>query len=211
MMLPGRQSDDLDKKVADLVDIILAGPTKKPAIAEAQALTIVDEDKNTNLRPLPVKPKKRGANSDWTRAKALRILELRVQGLSFDEIAAELDYKSGRHARSAYQRLMDKHEKESIESLRELQNERLEMAWRGLAPKVIQGRERAVEVAMKVLERQARLQGIDAADQPADKVTNQAIQINIMPHPNDPQAQAMVIDHAPRPIAALTPKNDPGT
>lgn len=202
MTLPGNPSN-IDDKVAYLVSAILGAPKSDPK-PEPQELTlketqqVLSEDRVTNLRPLPIAPQKKGRSSEWTRAKALRILELRTQGYSFDEIAQALDYKSGKHVRAAYQRLMDKHEKESVESLRALQNERLEMAWRGLAPKIEQGRERAVEVGMKVLERQARLQGIDVADAPAEKVTNQAIQINIMAHPNDEKAKSMVIEHQPR-------------
>jgi hypothetical protein len=200
---------ELDKKAEELALLILNAPRAKPFIQkktqeveeveevepETRALIILDQEKKNNLRPLPIKPKKKGINSDWTRAKALRILELRVQGFSFDEIATQLDYKSGKHVRAAYDRLMDKHERESVESLRQLQSERLEMAWHGLAPKIEQGRERAVEVGMKVLERQARLQGLDKADQLVEKSTGQPIQINIMAHPGDPKAQAMVIEH----------------
>lgn len=203
MTPPGNPNNNLEEKTAQILALILGAPKqvdekKEKELNPQEIKRVINEDRDTSLQPLPVKPVKKGANSDWTRAKALRILELRVQGHSFDDIAQILDYKSGKHVRAAYTRLMDKHEKESVESLRQLQNERLEMAWQGLAPKVAQGRERAVEVAMKVLERQARLQGIDMADAPAEKVTNQAIQINIMAHPDDPKAREMVIEHQPR-------------
>jgi DNA-binding transcriptional MerR regulator len=161
---------------------------------EVKALEIIKPDLNTKSKPLPPAKKKQQRSDDYMRAKALKILELRVQGHSFDEIAELLDYKSGKHVQAAYTRLMDKHESESVQQLRQLQNERLEMAWQGLVPKIEQGRERAVEVGMKVLERQARLHGIDVADQITEKSTGQPIQINIMAHPGDPRAQAMIID-----------------
>jgi DNA-binding transcriptional MerR regulator len=149
-------------------------------------------------------------STDYIRAKAMKILELRTQGHSFDEIADILDYKNGKHVQLAYKRLMDRFEKEDIDHLRTLQNERLEMAWSGLAPKIIQGRERAVEVGIKVLERQAKLQGLDAADQTVEKTTGQQIQINIMPHPGDLKAQSMVIEQSPERPALEEPKNKSG-
>lgn len=203
MTHPGTQPTNLDKRADELVSLILNG-TKT---AESQALAVIEEDK-VDARPLPVEPKKAAVKSEWTRAKALKILEYRTQGYSFDEIAVALGYKSGKHVRAAYTRLMDKHERESVEQLRDLQNERIEMAWRGLAPKVAQGRERAVEVAMKVLERQSRLMGLDKADQLAEKTTNQAIQINIMPHPQDIRAQELIIEHQPKMLALEEKKDD---
>jgi hypothetical protein len=191
MTRAGSQLTELDKRAEQLASLILGGSN-----AEAQALAVVRED-DPSIRPLPIVPKRQSVKSDWTRAKALKILELRTQGLSFDGIAEQLGYKSGKHVRAAYARLMDKHEREDVENLRALQNERIEMAWRGLAPKIAQGRERAVEVGMKVLERQSRLMGLDKADQLVEKSTGQPIQINIMAHPGDPKAQAMIIEHEP--------------
>jgi hypothetical protein len=195
---------ELDKKAEEIARLILGGSSKsksesKPEIdnPERVALSVVNEDRSLKAVRVPDNPKKLKLKGEWSRQKALRILELRIAGHSFEDIAVQLGYKSGRHAQAAYVRLMDKAEKESTETLRQLQNERLEMAWQGLAPKIVQGRERAVEVGMKVLERQARLQGLDKADQLVEKSTGQPIQINIMAHPGDPKAQAMIIDQKP--------------
>lgn len=203
MTQAGAQPTNLDERATELANLILNGHKD----VESQALAVIQEDR-PEVRPLPVEPTKKGVKSDWTRAKALRILELRTIGLSFDDIAIQLNYKSGKHVRAAYQRLMDKHEKESVEQLRTLQNERIEMAWRGLAPKVAQGRERAVEVAMKVLERQSRLMGLDKADQLVEKTTNQAIQINIVAHPEDTRARQLIIEHEPLQIEERNKSDD---
>lgn len=173
------------------------------SLAESLAKRVLAADEKTDVRPDPRPlPAKKGnkAQKEYLRAKAQKILELRVRGFSFDEIAQQMDYKSGKHARTAYERLMQKHEAEDAHNLRQLQAERLEMAWRGLAPKIQQGRERAVEVGMKVMERQAKLYGIDLADAKQEPISNQPIQISIMAHPGDPRAQAMIIDSEPIPL-----------
>lgn len=187
-------SQNLDDLAAQLAARITAADQP-----ESTALEVVKSEDRTDTRLFPVKAKVgKKLKDDYLRARAQKILELRVKGYSFDEIAEVLDYKSGKHVKTAYDRFMDKFEREDISTIRQLQAERLEMAWRGLAPKIEQGRERAVEVGMKVLERQARLMGIDVADQLVEKTTNQPIQINIMAHPGDTKAKEMIIEHEPR-------------
>lgn len=166
---------------------------------EDKVLDMIKAEDRTDLQPFPKADKSaKKIKNEYLRARAQKILELRVKGFSFDEIADALDYKTGKHAKAAYDRFMDKFEREDIASIRQLQAERLEMAWRGLAPKIEQGRERAVEVGMKVLDRQARLLGIDVADQLVEKTTNQPIQINIMAHPGDARAKDLIIEHQPQ-------------
>ncbi len=201
---PRNNPEDLTERLTRLV-------IEADKVAEATALTVINAEKKTDAKPLlpQTTNKKIKRSGEFERAKTFRILELRTKGHSWDEIAELLEYKSGKHVQAAYQRLMDKHETEDVKHLRALQDERLEMAWRGLVPKIEQGRERAVEVGIKVLERQARLHGIDVADQLVEKTTNQPIQINIMPHPGDPRAQELIIENqvAPRSIEAPSDGN----
>jgi hypothetical protein len=172
------------------------GPIDPDQLAETLALAMLQGEEKADARPLPIKSKEdKKANKEYLRARALKILEYRIKGHSFDEIAQILDYKSGKHVQSAYQRFMDKFEKEDVATLRQLQSERLEYTWRSLVPAIGRGSPRAAEVGMKVMDRQARLHGLDVADQAPEKNTNQPIQINIMAHPGDQRAQEMIIEH----------------
>lgn len=58
------------------------------------------------------------------------VVRLRAAGLTFDDIAARVGYASRSGAKEAYDRALDLYGQEAVESLRELEGERLEQLWR---------------------------------------------------------------------------------
>lgn len=105
--------------------------------------------------------------------KTDRALELRRCGHTYREIARELRIT----LRQAHKLVTDafkatqRHAKEQSDELVQIQSDRLEAMYKALAPKLEKGGEglaRAIEVGIKVLERQAKLHGLD---QPAKQET----------------------------------------
>lgn len=88
--------------------------------------------------------------------------ELRKAGVSYEDIAERLNYSSRSAAYKAVKSVMDRVTTETGKELRTLHTERLNtmlmVAWR----EVQQGDLRAIDVAMRIMERQAAMGGIDA-------------------------------------------------
>jgi hypothetical protein len=89
-------------------------------------------------------------------------LELRKAGKSYEAIAQELGYGGPSSAHNAVKAALRKTLQEPADDLRALEVARMDAMLDGLWPKVLDGNPRAVEVAIKVLERRARLLGLDA-------------------------------------------------
>lgn len=89
-------------------------------------------------------------------------LELRKAGKSYEAIARELGYGGPSSAHNAVKAALRKTLQEPADDLRALEVARMDAMLDGLWPKVLAGNPRAVEVAIKVLERRARLLGLDA-------------------------------------------------
>jgi uncharacterized protein YbjQ (UPF0145 family) len=102
-----------------------------------------------------------------------RALLLHCSGLTYEEIAAELEMSlSGTH--DAVKRALRKRNLEGDEALAELRakhSEILRMVVRGQMPAVLKGNTRAGEVVIKALEREAKLYGADAVVKLDVKVT----------------------------------------
>lgn len=109
------------------------------------------------------------------RLRTARALELRLAGLKYGEIANALGYASGQGAHNAVTRAMRQEtaqSEEHREQLRALQLARTERMLRAIWPNVIAGDLFAIDRALKILDRQARLLGLDAPTQVA--VTEQS-------------------------------------
>lgn len=108
-------------------------------------------------------------------SKAVRCLELRREGHTWRDIAQMVGYKSQGSAHEAVQRLLKRVARETDDTMREVEKERLDEMTRRLHD-LIFGNEakgveasdrmaaRNIEVAVKVMERRAKLFGLDAAD-----------------------------------------------
>lgn len=95
--------------------------------------------------------------------RELQVLELRRAGGTWSDIARVVGYNDASAARKAYVRVTDRTLRESAEEARELELDRLDrlMApyW---GPATRQGDRKAAEFVLKVIDRRAKLLGLDA-------------------------------------------------
>jgi len=91
-----------------------------------------------------------------------RALELRISGATYVEIADALGYGGPSSAHKAVKTALRKTLQEPADDLREIEVARMDVMLQSLWPKVLAGSARSVEVAIKVLERRAKLLGLDA-------------------------------------------------
>ncbi|MFE3577856.1 hypothetical protein [Streptomyces vinaceus] len=97
------------------------------------------------------------------RGKAIR---MKIDGASYTEIAEALGYSSKGSACSDVRRALEKHVVEeglAVEAWRELELARLDVLQRAIWPKAMAGDPRAIETALKILDRRAKLLGLDSA------------------------------------------------
>lgn len=101
-------------------------------------------------------------------------LELRKQGHTFQYIADQLGYAHPSGARHAVMAGLRKIIQEPADELRKLELERLDVMLNSLWPAILRAdayTPRAVEVALKVMDRRAALLGLDAPKQVEDHRT----------------------------------------
>jgi len=89
-------------------------------------------------------------------------LELRKAGMTFAAIAVQLGYKDQRGAFYAVNTALKKVLRPPAESLRTLDLERLDTALLALWPRVRRGDDKAITTMLRVMERRARLLGLDS-------------------------------------------------
>jgi hypothetical protein len=130
-------------------------------------------------------------------ARGYEALVLRNKyGKEWHEIAEELGFKSAAVAYRSALAARKKLDFESKDDLRFRQRSRLAELYDALQP-AIKKRDkfspRAIEVAVKILEREARLEGLDLEGAAQEQGTK-AIIINVQPHPNDKGAREIATD-----------------
>jgi hypothetical protein len=133
-------------------------------------------------------------------AQGIRALEMRrAGGFSWNEIAEALQFENPNLALKCARAAQKKEAEETAEELRATHHERYEFMYKSLIPKIATGRERAIEVAAQVLEKDAKLMGINA-DAEQSQGNFQPILIQIRPHPDDPEAIKLaknaIIEHS---------------
>ncbi len=97
------------------------------------------------------------------RAKAVK---MRIAGYSPEDIAAELEYVSPAAASADIYEALAKQlttPDHSIEVLREIECRRMDQMILALQPGIERGNPRSVEVAIRILERRAKMMGLDSA------------------------------------------------
>lgn len=102
-----------------------------------------------------------------TAVKQKRALELRAKGMGFDAIASELGYRGPSGAYQAVIAGLKKTLQEPADELRKLEGERLDKLLNGLWAKAEDGHLWAVDRALNIMERRAKLYGLDSA--PSDE------------------------------------------
>ena len=97
-----------------------------------------------------------------------RALELRIQGLSFFEIAQKVGYASPSGAYRAVKTALDSAVVDAADEFRKIHVARLEALLEGIWNAARGGKLGAVDRVLKVLDREAKLLGLDLPAQPAE-------------------------------------------
>lgn len=114
-------------------------------------------------------PKRKSRNGQKTKPetieakrRAAKALELRMEGRTFEAIADEVGYNSKQAAYDAVRRSIAEITREPAEELIRLDLERLDVLW-GIQYLNAQGGDvQAMAACMKIMERRAKLLGLDA-------------------------------------------------
>lgn len=96
------------------------------------------------------------------RAREARVLELRKSGATFARIAGVVGYADASNAKRAYDRAMKATIQQPADELRALEEERLDSLLLAMWPAAMQGKGYAVEKCLMIMDRRARLLGLDA-------------------------------------------------
>jgi hypothetical protein len=104
--------------------------------------------------------------------KERQVLELRLQGYTFDVIAEHVGYASPGSAHNAYKRGLMRTLQEPSQELRDLEIARLDRLMNGVWEKALLGDVPAVNAVLKILERRAKMLGLDAPAKIQAEVTN---------------------------------------
>lgn len=133
------------------------------------------DDPDDDARAAPALPPASTRQGDpdqaLDRANAIRLLTLRTQGLTYDQIAAEAGYSDHGAARNALMRALNRHEAENVSQLRTLENLRMDADERQLRAIISDTtqkpamRIRAIDARTRLSARRARLNGLDAPQQ----------------------------------------------
>lgn len=110
--------------------------------------------------------------------KQKKALELRKAGVSYESIASVLGYKSASGAHRAVGAALKKTLQEPADDLRNLELERLDKLLSGLWSRASGGNEYAVDRILKIMERRARLLGLDAPTK--QDITSKGEQVNVV-------------------------------
>ena len=100
-----------------------------------------------------------------TAARYREVIRLRAAGLSFDDIARQLDYADRSGAKHAYDSALERWAIETVEQQRVVQSERLDDLWRRIYRAIAEGDLGQVDRALRIEKRRADLWGLDAPKQ----------------------------------------------
>ena len=101
-------------------------------------------------------------------AKKRRALELKITGLTYRQIADELDYRSPASAHAAVMRALRETLAEPAEELRQLEVGRLDALLEAVWADAMTGKLPAVDRVLRIGERRAKLLGLDLPPEPAE-------------------------------------------
>ena len=126
--------------------------------------------------------------------KEVKVLELRRAGLTWQRIAEETGYADHTGAYAAYKRAIKRTMQQPADELREAELDRIDRLQLALWPKAMKGDNASINTIIRLMERRARLLGLD---------TPIKIQQDITTWTGDDS-----IDRAVRDLAALLTAND---
>ena len=105
-------------------------------------------------------------------AKEAKVLELRRAGFTFQRIAEEVGYATPSGAQRALERIMTRNLPQAPEEFRWQELDRLDRMQVALWPRAMKGDDRAIGTIIRLMERRARLVGIDAPQRIQAEVVN---------------------------------------
>jgi hypothetical protein len=105
-------------------------------------------------------------------AKEAKVLELRRAGFTFQRIAEEVGYATPSGAQRALERIMTRNVPQAPEEFRWQELDRLDRMQVALWPRAMKGDDRAISTIVRLMERRARLVGIDAPQRIQAEVVN---------------------------------------
>jgi hypothetical protein len=103
--------------------------------------------------------------------KEARVLELRRGGLTFDMIATRLGYSDASGAHRAYTRACERIVHPGVEEIRKEEQDRLDIAQAAIWPAVTRGEVPSITALVRIMERRARLLGLDLPIRVQQEVT----------------------------------------
>lgn len=139
-----------------------------------------------------------------TRQRQIEAVQLRAQGQSYEQIAAQLGYKSRSAAFKAVRAVVERTDSESKEELIRLHGERIQAGYRVVSELLTDPdttpavRLAAVDRLVRLLEREARMHGINAA--PGVEVDGPQIVVHFdeaLQFPSPPERDPAVVDALP--------------
>jgi len=98
------------------------------------------------------------------RERATQALDLRKAGISYEIIAQRLGYSNRTAAYRAVSTILDKSEKEAASDLREMELRRLDDLFLSIYKKARDGDYAAIDRCLKIMERRAKIAGLDAPE-----------------------------------------------
>jgi hypothetical protein len=105
--------------------------------------------------------------------KENQVLKYRKGGLTFDAIAVKLGYANESSARAAFKRAIERTRDDALAAEgRELHRARLETALTAIWDRVLKGDLKAIAMMLRILERDAKLYGLDMPIKTEVEVTN---------------------------------------
>jgi transposase-like protein len=111
-------------------------------------------------RPLPPRVNGRHQDKALARARKTRAIELRMQGMTYQQIADEMGYKNAGSVYTIIKAAQERQLGAAVEDYRETELARLDALQEALWPAAMAGDVSAVEATLKVIESRCRLLGL---------------------------------------------------
>jgi hypothetical protein len=103
--------------------------------------------------------------------KEIKIIELRRAGVTWEKIALEVGFKNASGAYKMYQRAAERMIRPHLDEYRDMQLDRLERMHMAVWPAAKEGDLRAIDTALRIGDREAKLLGLDAPTKITAEVT----------------------------------------
>ena len=94
-------------------------------------------------------------------AREQEVVKLRRGGLTWDLIAERVGYSNPSGAYRAYQKALERVVAEDVTAIRQIETERLDLAQSAIWGKVLQGDNPSIANLLRIMERRAKLLGLD--------------------------------------------------